>query len=47
MQTPKQIIKEEDGSILMTLPNILAICAKDELYEFPELNRKLYLHFYG
>jgi len=27
--------------------NIRLICQQDGLYEFPELNRKLYLHFKG
>lgn len=31
----------------MTLENIIAICEQDDLYEFPELNNKLYLHFKG
>lgn len=31
----------------MNEKNILMICEKEGLYEYPELNNKLYLHFKG
>jgi len=31
----------------MTKANLRLICEKDGLYEFPELNSKIYLHFKG
>lgn len=31
----------------MTHNNLIKICEKDGLYEFPEMNNKLYLHFKG
>ena len=37
----------EDGSILMNLVNIKQYCEEDHLYELPDLNSKLYLHFKG
>jgi len=43
----KEIIREEDGTILMSKKNIKIINEKEGLYEYPELNNKLYLHFKG
>lgn len=31
----------------MNEQNIIEICEKEHLYEYPELNSKLYLHFKG
>ena len=42
-----ELIREEDGSIRMTKANLKRIVVSDDMYEFPELNNKLYLHFKG
>ena len=41
----KQFILEKDdkGYTIMSKKNLKMICEKDELYEFPDLNDKLYL----
>ena len=37
----------EKGEILMTPHNLRLFCLEDELYEYPELNSKIYLHYKG
>jgi hypothetical protein len=43
----KEFERDEDGRMHMTKNNIKIICEKEGLYEFPELNDKLYLHYKG
>lgn len=43
----KQLERDDDGNLIMNESNILMICEKEGLYEYPELNTKLYLHFKG
>lgn len=39
----EQLEKDEKGYTIMTKKNLKIICERDELYEFPDLNDKLYL----
>lgn len=39
--------RDEKGRILMSLKNLVTICEEDGLYEYPEMNTKIYLHFKG
>ncbi|CAD8213570.1 unnamed protein product [Paramecium pentaurelia] len=41
----KQLERDEQGNLIMNEQNIIEICEKEGLYEYPELNSKLYLHF--
>jgi len=45
----KKFVLERDDKdrVLMTKKNLLNICEEDGLYEFAELNTKIYLHFKG
>ena len=56
MKTPNQLIilkmsnnlrleRTPSGHLPLTDENLLAICISDELYDIPEYNKKLYLHF--
>ncbi len=47
MRKTKQFEKDENDNLLMTEFNLQLICEKDGLYEQPNLNNKLYLHFKG
>jgi hypothetical protein len=42
-----QLDRDINNDILMTKQNIRIICEQEKLYELPELNSKLYLHFKG
>lgn len=45
---PKELARDQQGSILMTKANLKVICEnEDGCYEYPELNDKIYLHFKG
>ena len=39
--------RDEKGTIIMNQHNISIIAEKDGLYDIPDLNTKLYLHFKG
>lgn len=39
--------RDEKGSIIMNKHNLDIIVKKDGLYDLPDLNNKLYLHFKG
>lgn len=43
----KELIREENGSVLMSKENIKIINEIEGLYDEPSLNNKLYLHFKG
>ena len=43
----KELEKNERGLTIMNKKNLAIICERDELYSFPELNDKLYLHYKG
>ncbi len=42
-----ELEKDDKGITLMSKVNLLLLCMKNEQYEQPELNEKLYLHFKG
>ena len=37
----------DKGEMLMTTQNLRLFCLEDELYEYPDLNSKIYLHYKG
>lgn len=41
------IEKDENEVVVMSMRNILTYIESDGLYEYPEMNSKLYLHFKG
>jgi len=43
----KKLDKDENGITLMNSRNLKIICERDELYQCPENNETLYLHFKG
>lgn len=43
----KTLEKDETGATIMNLRNLKLICEKEDLYQCPELNSTLYLHFKG
>jgi hypothetical protein len=43
----KELEKDENGFTIMNERNLKIICERDDLYSFPELNEKLYLHYKG
>ena len=43
----KDLLKDSDGYVSMTKTNLKIICENDELYDCPELNNKIYLHYKG
>lgn len=42
-----ELEKDENGFTIMNQKNLSAICERDELFSYPELNEKLYLHYKG
>ncbi|KAM3131941.1 hypothetical protein pb186bvf_015954 [Paramecium bursaria] len=42
-----QLQRDDDGNLIMNESNIIKICNQEGLYEYPDLNTKLYLHFKG
>jgi Leucine-rich repeat (LRR) protein len=40
----KQLHYDDDSNLIMDEHNISLICEQEGLYEFPELNKKLYLN---
>ncbi|KAL4434994.1 hypothetical protein ABPG74_017750 [Tetrahymena malaccensis] len=47
MRRKKELERDEKGYTIMSKNNLKIICENDELYEFPDLNEKLYLQFKG
>jgi len=47
MKKKDEIEVDEEGYPIMSLKNVLKYCEKDELYDIPELNNKIYLHYKG
>ncbi len=43
MKKNKELIKDDDGYASMTKQNLKILCEKDDLYQYPELNDKIYL----
>ena len=43
----KELDKNDQGLTIMNAKNLKIICERDDLYSFPELNEKLYLHYKG
>ena len=43
----RELERDENNRVVMTKTNLKILCEKEGLYEFPELNEKLYLHFKG
>lgn len=43
MRRKKEIEKDSMGYTVMSKYNLKVICENEELYEFPDLNEKLYL----
>lgn len=43
----KPLEKDERGFTIMNMKNLRTICERDDLYQFPDLNEKLYLHYKG
>ena len=43
----RDLEKDEEGYTLMNETNLKIICERDDLYTYPELNEKLYLHYKG
>lgn len=43
----KKLDKDENGITIMNSRNLKIICERDELYQCPENNETLYLHFKG
>jgi|APCry1669189241_1035207.scaffolds.fasta_scaffold793571_1 hypothetical protein len=42
-----ELDRDETGTLIMNKHNLNIICEKDGLYDIPDLNNKLYLHFKG
>ena len=42
-----ELKKDENQCVIMDKDNLLLLCIKEDLYEQPELNEKIYLHFKG
>ena len=42
-----ELQKDEDSNVIMSKENLMRMCLKDNLYEYPELNDKIYMHFKG
>lgn len=42
-----ELERDQNSCIVMTETNLIRICEKDGLYEYPEMNSKIYLHFKG
>lgn len=47
MRRRKEVEKDENGYTVMSKYTLKVICENEELYEFPDLNEKLYLQFKG
>jgi len=43
MRRRKEVEKDENGYTVMSKHTLKVICENEELYEFPDLNEKLYL----
>ena len=43
----RDLEKDENGFTIMNEKNLLIICERDDLFSYPEMNEKLYLHYKG
>lgn len=44
----KGVLERDDKErIIMTENNLITLCEQDGLYEYPEMNSKIYLHYKG
>lgn len=41
----RELERTESGSLVMSEANLKLICEMEGLYEFPEMNKKIYLHY--
>lgn len=44
-QKGKELARTEEGCLVMSETNLRMICEADGLYEYPEMNKKIYLHY--